>query len=129
MGKRDDSSWVSLGIVLVAMYWGCYFAIRLVQWLGGDGLFVFAMTCVVVGFVYRGALRWSDKRIGLLFSDDFSDKSKNNQDVPLPFFVKGQVRRRKLDLTRSSNFIRDNVQTKRKRQVGGLFRLKRKRRS
>lgn len=54
-------------------------------------------------------------------------RMKHRQNA-LPFFVKGQVRRRKLDMTRKSNFLADSIGDKAKRTIGGILRVKRKRR-
>lgn len=55
-------------------------------------------------------------------------KGANYKGKALPFFVKGQVRRRKLDVTRKDNFLVDSIGEKGRRAIGGILRLKRKKR-
>jgi len=64
--------------------------------------------------------------VNLLLKTVGKKKSAKHQQGVLPFFVKGQVRRRKLDMTRKSNFLKDSIGEKGKRAVGGILRLKRK---
>lgn len=66
--------------------------------------------------------------INLLFKFTGKKKGAKYKQSVLPFFVKGQVRRRKLDMTRKSNFLVDSIGEKGKRAIGGILRLKRKKR-
>lgn len=66
--------------------------------------------------------------INLLFKVTGRRKSAKYKQSVLPFFVKGQVRRRKLDMTRKSNFLADSIGEKGKRAIGGILRLKKKKR-
>lgn len=128
MKQEKDNSWISILWLGVVLYFCGCFVLKLFVWFGEGGMTWFLIGCVAVGLIYKGLMLWLDKKLTTLF--DYSPKPEvtSPKTEPLPFFVKGQVRRRKLDLSRSSNVVADSAGTKRKRQLHGIFRMKRKKR-
>jgi len=124
-GKGSWSSMVGAGVVL---YWCVFFAFRFIASAGKDSLVLLLIFCLLLGLVIRYIMRWVARNIVTPALPDKDGESFTiSSSQPLPFFVKGQVRRRKLDVTRSSNFIKDSIDTKRKRQLSGILRTKKKR--
>ena len=124
--KKDEGSWSSIVWLAVLLYFGGFFTLKFFTWLGEGGFIWFLVGCFAVGSLYKGVMKWVDRELfGVL---DTFHSGDGDSSEPLPFFVKGQVRRRKLDLTRSSNVVADSANTKRKRQTRGLLRLRKKKR-
>lgn len=122
--NEEGHSWESILGVIVVLYWGVYFMVKFFTFVKEDTLVLFLFFCVIVGLLMRFVIRWVKREI-VLPTLPVEDGTVP-KDQPLPFFVKGQVRRRKLDLTRSSNFIKDSVSTKQKRQLSGILRKRKK---
>jgi hypothetical protein len=121
--NEGGRSWTSMMGAVVMLYWGAYFGLRFLAWVRDDKVIWFLLVCFMVGILIRALNRVVTSESGIqenFFRDD------EHSTEPLPFFVKGQVRRRKLDLTRSSNFIKDSVSTKQKRQMSGILRKRKK---
>jgi len=127
---KDDDSWLSLGCLGAVIYWGFFLLLRVLDASPSYGLVYFVVgTFVLIRLVKIGKKILLKKWLGI-FPVTFEEEHKvgKSSDKSLPFFVQGQVRRRKLDLTRSSNVISDSVGTKIKRQRQGIFGSKKKRR-
>lgn len=121
--KDEKQGWLSVLGAVVVLYWGAYFMVRFFTVVKRGTLVVFIIICIIVGLLIRMIFRWVAKKFVAPIVDGMGD---HISEQPLPFFVKGQVRRRKLDVTRSSNFVSDSIGTKYKRQVRGILRKKKK---
>lgn len=122
MKEGGQSSSSMLGAVLV-LYWILYFGLQFVAWAKGKSVLWLVVICLVAGALLRVVTKWMKEELGGFV---LPEEDSHSSTEPLPFFVKGQVRRRKLDLTRASNFIKDSVGTKHKRQMRGILRKKKK---
>lgn len=126
--EKDTDSWLSLVWLGVCVYWGLYFLMGVLDLAPNYGLLYFTVGAIVFILLSKLGKKWLIKKWLGIFPEAQEAVPVKRPKGMLPFFVKGQLRRRKLDLTRKSNFITDNLGTKLKRQRQGIFGSKKKKR-
>lgn len=127
--EENLDSWISLVWLGVCVYWVLYFLLEFIGMVPEYGLAYFVLGTIVLVLLFKWGKKWMFRKWLGIFPESMEAKSVESLESPdtsLPFFVRGQLRRRKLDLTRKSNFISDSVSTKTKRQRQGIFGIKKK---